>query len=96
MATSAPEAEVTAMAEGFATAIFLFDSLKEIQVITGFGSDCIPEHENRFGCGSETDEYPHGNGSDKNRCSEACLSAGAYISGSPDSAHLYSRTISES
>ena len=41
MATSAPEAEVTAMAEGFATAIFLFDSLKEIQVITGFGPDCI-------------------------------------------------------
>ena len=35
------EAEVTAMAEGFATAIFLFDSLKEIQVITGFGPDCI-------------------------------------------------------
>ena len=32
MAASAPEAEVTAMAEGFATAIFLFDSLKEIQV----------------------------------------------------------------
>ena len=41
MAASAPEAEVTAMAEGFATAIFLFDSLKEIQVITGFGPDCI-------------------------------------------------------
>ena len=41
MATSAPEAEVTAMAEGFATAIFLFDSLREIQVITGFGPDCI-------------------------------------------------------
>ena len=41
MAASAPEAEVTAMAEGFATAIFLFDSLKEIRVITGFGPDCI-------------------------------------------------------
>ena len=41
MATSAPKAEVTAMAEGFATAIFHFDSLKEIQVITGFGPDCI-------------------------------------------------------
>ena len=41
MATSAREAEVTAMAEGFATAIFLFDSLKKIQVITGFGPDCI-------------------------------------------------------
>ena len=41
MAASAPEAEVTAMAEGFATAIFLFDSLKEIQVITGFGPNCI-------------------------------------------------------
>ena len=41
MPASAPEAEVTAMTEGFATAIFLFDSLKEIQVITGFGPDCI-------------------------------------------------------
>ena len=41
MAASAPEAEVTAMAEGFAIAIFLFDSLKEIQVITGFGPDCV-------------------------------------------------------
>ena len=40
MATSAPEAEAE-MAEGFATAIFLFDSLKEIHVITGFGPDCI-------------------------------------------------------
>ena len=29
------------VAEGFATAIFLFDSLKEIQVIAGFGPDCI-------------------------------------------------------
>ena len=29
------------MAEGFATAIFLFDALKEIKVITGFGPDCI-------------------------------------------------------
>ena len=41
MAASAPEAEVTAMAEGFATAIFLFDSLKEIQARTGFGPNCI-------------------------------------------------------
>ena len=40
MASSVPEAEVTAMAEEFATSIFLFDSLKEIQVI-GFGPDCI-------------------------------------------------------
>ena len=29
------------MAEGFATAIFLFDALKEIKVIAGFGPDCI-------------------------------------------------------
>ena len=41
MAASAPEAEVTATAEGFATAIFLFDALKKIKVITGFGSNCI-------------------------------------------------------
>ena len=41
MATSAPEAEVTAMAEGYATSIFLFDALKQIQVITGFGPGCV-------------------------------------------------------
>ena len=41
MAASAPEAEVTAVAEGLATAILLFDALKEIKVITGLGPDCI-------------------------------------------------------
>ena len=33
MATSAPEAEVSAMAEGFAASIFLFDSLKELRLV---------------------------------------------------------------
>ena len=91
MATSAPEAEVTAMAEGFATAIFLFDSLKEIQVITGFGPDCI--------LSMKTDSavaLKQMNNTDKNCCPETCLSSGAHISGSSDSAHLYPRTISES
>ena len=41
MATSAPEAEVTAMAEGYATAVFLFDTLTEIRAVKGFGPTCI-------------------------------------------------------
>ena len=60
MATSAPEAEVSAMAERFATAIFLFDALKEIKVITGLGPDCILSMKDRFCCCSETDEHPYG------------------------------------
>ena len=40
-ATSAPEAEVTAMAEGCATAVFPFDTLTEIQAVRGFGPTCI-------------------------------------------------------
>ena len=35
MATSAPEAEVSAMAEGFAASIFLFDTLSEIGLVSG-------------------------------------------------------------
>ena len=38
MASLAPEAEVTAMAEGYATSVFLFDTLKEIKAIKGFVS----------------------------------------------------------
>ena len=41
MATSAPEAEVSAMAEGFAASIFLFDSLKELRLVKGIGPSCI-------------------------------------------------------
>ena len=41
MATSAPEAEVSAMAEGFAASIFLFDSLKELSLVKGVGPSCI-------------------------------------------------------
>ena len=41
MATSAPEAEVSAMAEGFAVSIFLFDSLKELKLVRGAGPSCI-------------------------------------------------------
>ena len=41
MATSAPEAEVSAMAEGFAASIFLFDSLKELKLVKGVGPSCI-------------------------------------------------------
>ena len=41
MATSAPEAEVSAMAEGFAASIFLFDSLKELKLVKGIGPSCI-------------------------------------------------------
>ena len=41
MATSAPEAEVSAMAEGFAASIFLFDSLKELKLVRGIGPSCI-------------------------------------------------------
>ena len=41
MATSAPEAEVTAMAEGHATSFFLFDTLEKIKVIKGFGPTCL-------------------------------------------------------
>ena len=39
--TSAPEAEVSAMAEGFAASIFLFDSLKELKLVKGVGPSCI-------------------------------------------------------
>ena len=35
MATSAPEAEVSAIAEGFAASFFLFDSLKELKLVKG-------------------------------------------------------------
>ena len=41
MATSAPEAEVTAMAEGYATAVFLFDTLVKIRAAKGIGPTCI-------------------------------------------------------
>ena len=41
MATSAPEAEVSGMAEGFAASIFLFDSLKELKLVKGIGPSCI-------------------------------------------------------
>ena len=41
MATSAPEAEVSAMAEGFAASTFLFDSLKELTLVKGIGPSCI-------------------------------------------------------
>ena len=41
IATSAPEAEVSAMAEGFAASIFLFDSLKEVKLVKGVGPSCI-------------------------------------------------------
>ena len=41
MATSAPEAEVSAMAEGFAASKFLFDSLKELKLVKGVGPSCI-------------------------------------------------------
>ena len=41
MATSAPEAEVSAMAEGFAASIFLFDSLKDLKLVKGIGPSCI-------------------------------------------------------
>ena len=41
MATSAPEAEVSAMAEGFAASIFLFDTLSEIGLVNGTGPSSI-------------------------------------------------------
>ena len=41
MATSAPEAEVSAMAEGFAASIFLSDSLKELKLVKGVGPSCV-------------------------------------------------------
>ena len=41
MATSAPEAEVSAMAEGFAVSIFLFDTLSEIGLVSGTGPSAI-------------------------------------------------------
>ena len=41
MAISAFEAEVTAMAEGYADSIFLFDALKGIKPIKKFGPTCI-------------------------------------------------------
>ena len=41
MATSAAEAEISAMAEGFAASIFLFDSLKELKLVKGVGPSCI-------------------------------------------------------
>ena len=40
LATPAPEA-VSAMAEGFAASIFLFDSLKELKLVKGVGPSCI-------------------------------------------------------
>ena len=41
MATSAPEAEVSAMAEGFAASFFLFDTLSEIGLVSGTGPSSI-------------------------------------------------------
>ena len=41
MATSAPEAEVSAMAEGFAASIFLFDTMSEIGLVSGTGPSSI-------------------------------------------------------
>ena len=41
MATSAPEAEVSAMAEGYAASIFLFDTLSEIGLVSGTGPSSI-------------------------------------------------------
>ena len=41
MATSAPEAEVSAMAEGFAASIFCLISLQELKLVKGVGPSCI-------------------------------------------------------
>ena len=41
MATSAPEAEVSAMAEGFAASILLFDSPKDLKLVKGVGPSWI-------------------------------------------------------
>ena len=41
MATSAPEAEVSALAEGFAASIFLFLTLSEIGLVSGTGPSSI-------------------------------------------------------
>ena len=41
MATSAPEAEVSAMAEGYATSIFLFDTLSELGLVSGSGPSAL-------------------------------------------------------
>ena len=41
MATSAPEAEVSAMAEGYATSIFLLDTLSELGLVSGSGPSAL-------------------------------------------------------
>ena len=41
MATSAPEAEVSAMAEGYAASIFLFDKLSELGLVSGSGPSAL-------------------------------------------------------
>ena len=41
MATSAPEAEVSAMAEGYAASIFLFDTLSELGLVSGSGPSAL-------------------------------------------------------
>ena len=41
MATSAPEAEVSAMAEGYAASIFLFDTLSEMGLVSGSGPSAL-------------------------------------------------------
>ena len=41
MATSAPEAEVSAMAEAYAASIFLFDTLSELGLVSGSGPSAL-------------------------------------------------------
>ena len=41
MATSAPEAEVSATAEGYAASIFLFDTLSELGLVSGSGPSAL-------------------------------------------------------
>ena len=41
MATSAPEAEVSAMAEGYVASIFLFDTLNEMGLVSGSGPGAL-------------------------------------------------------
>ena len=54
MATSAPEAEVSAMAEGYAASIFLFDTLSGTGFSKWIRSKCSNEYEDRFSGSFET------------------------------------------
>ena len=62
MATSAPEAEVSAMAEGYAASIFLFDTLSEMGLVSGSGPECFNEYEDRFSCSIKTTGNSVGHG----------------------------------